>query len=205
MGWSLLPNALRPYQIYCAPPDLGNTRWWMCQLNFAQRTSFSSGLRFFNEPEISVPPRGLVLRTFTSRKNSSTSVGFEPVNLGSRGEHVTPRPPRPTSYSIYKWSYRRISIWTHRTCWTPQWPRFHEHHNHWWRVLGCTGTTRNPSISLQWKSDESTKHYLTQMLLVNYWPNYMREKNHECVWRLNVASSKRTSLKSSRSDTFLTE
>ena len=29
-------------------------------------------------------------------KNPSTSVGFEPANLGSRGEYVTPRPPRPT-------------------------------------------------------------------------------------------------------------
>ena len=29
-------------------------------------------------------------------KNPSTSVGFEPVNLGSRSVHVTPRPPRPT-------------------------------------------------------------------------------------------------------------
>ena len=26
MGWSLLPNALRPFQIYCAPPNLGITR-----------------------------------------------------------------------------------------------------------------------------------------------------------------------------------
>ena len=25
----------------------------------------------------------------------------------------------------------------------------------------CTGTTRNPSFPLQWKSDDSTKHYLT--------------------------------------------
>ena len=25
-GWSLLPNALRPFQIYCAPPNLGIRR-----------------------------------------------------------------------------------------------------------------------------------------------------------------------------------
>ena len=31
---------------------------------------------------------------------------------------------------------------------------------------GCTGANRNSSFSLQWKSDESTKHYLTQMLVV---------------------------------------
>ena len=34
---------------------------------------------------------------------------------------------------------------------------------------GCSDTTRNPSFPLQWKSDESTKHYLTQMLLNINW------------------------------------
>ena len=49
IGWSLLPNALRPFKIY--------TRMRICRLNFAQRPIFS-GLRFFNEPEIldSGPP-----------------------------------------------------------------------------------------------------------------------------------------------------
>ena len=40
------------FKINCAPPNLGITRTWICRLNFAQRTIFS-GLRFFNEPEIS--------------------------------------------------------------------------------------------------------------------------------------------------------
>ena len=40
------------FMINCAPPNLGNTRKWICRLNFAQRPIFS-GLRFFNEPEIS--------------------------------------------------------------------------------------------------------------------------------------------------------
>ena len=25
---------------------------------------------------------------------------------------------------------------SHRTFWTPQWPLLHEHHNHWWQILG---------------------------------------------------------------------
>ena len=33
-------------------PNLGITRTWKCRLNFSQRSIFS-GLRFFNEPEIS--------------------------------------------------------------------------------------------------------------------------------------------------------
>ena len=72
-----------PMQIYCAPPNLGITRTWICRLNFARRPIFS-GLRFFNEPEILDPPGGLVLRIFTSWENPSTSAGFEPTDLGSR-------------------------------------------------------------------------------------------------------------------------
>ena len=89
------------FKIYCGYPNLG-IRTWICRLNFAERPIFS-GFRFFNEPEISdlgpqvkVPAGGLLLRIFTSWKNPSTSIGFEPANLGSRDEHVTPRPPRPT-------------------------------------------------------------------------------------------------------------
>ena len=44
------------------------------------------------DPQLKVPPGGLVLKIFTSWKNSSTSTGLEPANLGSR----SPRPPRPT-------------------------------------------------------------------------------------------------------------
>ena len=45
-------------------------------------------------PPALVPPGGIVIRIFTSWKNPSTLAGFEPANLESRGEHVTPRPPR---------------------------------------------------------------------------------------------------------------
>ena len=102
MGWSLLPNALRPFQIYCAAPNLGITRTWIYRLNFLRGlifqawgclTSLKSQTR---NPQLKVPPGGLVLRIVTSWKNTSTSAGFEPANLGSRSEHVTPRPPRPT-------------------------------------------------------------------------------------------------------------
>ena len=84
MGRSLLPNPLRPFQIYCAPPNLGITRTRICRLNFAQRPIFL-GLRFLNEPEISdsdpqlkVPPGGLVLRIYTSWKILSWIWSREP-------------------------------------------------------------------------------------------------------------------------------
>jgi hypothetical protein len=47
----VLPNALRPFKIHCAPLNL-DIRTKICRLNFAQRPIFSD-LRFFNEPEIS--------------------------------------------------------------------------------------------------------------------------------------------------------
>ena len=122
MGWSLLLNALRPFKIYCALPNLGRpiTRTWICRLNFAQTPIFS-GLRFFNDlksqtrdPQLKVPPGGLELRIFTSWKNPSTSAGFQPANLGSRGEHVTSRPPRPTYFpnSSVRFSDGQVWIWS---------------------------------------------------------------------------------------------
>ena len=49
-----------------------------------------------------------------------------------------------------------------------QWPRLHEHHNHWWRVLGVR--VRPETVIFHKKqSDKSTKHYLTQMLLAINW------------------------------------
>ena len=106
MGWSLLPNALRPFRIYCAPPNLGITRTWICGLNFAQKpifqawgslTSLKSQAR---DPQLKVSSGGLVLRSFTSWENPWTSVGFELASLGSRGEYVTARPPRPTLFIL---------------------------------------------------------------------------------------------------------
>ena len=98
MGWSLLPNALRPFRdVLCSPE-------FKCRLIFAQRPILS-GLRFFNEPEIS--------DSGPLKKNPSTSAGFEPANLGSRGEHVTPNPPR--RFRVYllvtceMWSIRKDS------------------------------------------------------------------------------------------------
>ena len=41
------------------------------------------------------PPKEGVLRIFSALKNPTTSVGFEPANLGTKGQHVTSRPPKP--------------------------------------------------------------------------------------------------------------
>ena len=90
MGWSLLPNALRPFWDLLYSPNLELRRTWICQLNFAQRPIFSF-LRFFNESEISdsgppawSPYRRIYTQDFSSWKNSSTSARFEPASTVPR-------------------------------------------------------------------------------------------------------------------------
>jgi len=36
-----------------------------------------------------------VLRIFSPFKNPTASAGFEPAILGTKGQHATPRPPKP--------------------------------------------------------------------------------------------------------------
>ena len=49
------------------------------------------------------PPKEGVLRIFFALKNPKASAGFEPANLGTKGQHATPRPPKPLlyTYSIF--------------------------------------------------------------------------------------------------------
>ena len=43
------------------------------------------------------PPKEGVLRIFSPWKNPTASAGFEPANLGTKGQHATSRPPKPLS------------------------------------------------------------------------------------------------------------
>ena len=61
--------------------------------------SFTSLKSQTRDPQLKVSPPRIVLRIFTSWKNPSTSAGFEPTSLESRGEHGTPRSLRPTEMS----------------------------------------------------------------------------------------------------------
>ena len=45
------------------------------------------------------PPKEGVLRIFFALKNPTASAGFEPANLGTKGQHATSRPPKPIIYS----------------------------------------------------------------------------------------------------------
>ena len=73
-------------------------------IKFCPETYFSC----FNEPEISDsepmayrPSQKTSAQDFYILKNPSTSAGFEPANLGPKGEYITPRPPRQLIATLY--------------------------------------------------------------------------------------------------------
>ena len=41
------------------------------------------------------PPKEGVLKIFFVLKNPTASAGFEPANMGTKGQYATPRPPKP--------------------------------------------------------------------------------------------------------------
>ena len=44
-------------------------------------------------PRLYFPSEGRRAEDFFALKNPTTLAGFEPVNLGTKGQHTTPRPP----------------------------------------------------------------------------------------------------------------
>jgi hypothetical protein len=53
-------------------------------------------LRYGTHSFTFLPKKG-VLRIIFALKNPTVSAGFEPVNLGSKGQYATCRPPKPLS------------------------------------------------------------------------------------------------------------
>ena len=56
------------------------------------------------------PPKEGVLRIFFAMKNPKASVGFEPANLGTKGQQATSRPPKPLSICLSRIFFSLISI-----------------------------------------------------------------------------------------------
>jgi hypothetical protein len=59
----------------------------------------AANLRHGTDGFTSAPKEG-VLRIFFALKNPTASVGFEPANLGTKGQHATSRPPKPLPLSL---------------------------------------------------------------------------------------------------------
>jgi hypothetical protein len=47
------------------------------------------------DPQLYFPSKGRRAEDFFALKNPMASAGFELVNLGSKGQHATSRPPKP--------------------------------------------------------------------------------------------------------------
>jgi hypothetical protein len=47
------------------------------------------------------PPKESVLRIFFALKNPTCLAGFEPANLGTKGQHATSRPPKSDYTAIF--------------------------------------------------------------------------------------------------------
>jgi len=58
---------------------------------------------------------------FFRPKNPTASAGFEPANLGTKGQHATPRPPKPVTF-LY-----RTQLDTHTHTHTHPHPHLHAH------------------------------------------------------------------------------
>ena len=58
------------------------------------------------------PSEGRRTEDFFALKNPTASAGFEPANLGTKGQHATSRPPKPLCiyYKYFKHNVQRISI-----------------------------------------------------------------------------------------------
>jgi hypothetical protein len=63
--------------------------------NFAESSEFRATLGIFYMPQIYFSSEGSRAEDFFALKNPTYSAGFEPANLGTKGQHSTPRPPKP--------------------------------------------------------------------------------------------------------------
>jgi hypothetical protein len=70
--------------------------------NLAESSEFHASLGIFYMPQIYnmgqtalLPLRRKSAEDFFAPKNPTASAGFEPANLGTKGQHATPGPPKP--------------------------------------------------------------------------------------------------------------
>jgi hypothetical protein len=71
--------------------------------NFAEMTTstpfrdllYAANLQNGTDDFTSPPKEGVLRFFFFAFKNSTASAGFETANLGTKGQHLTPRPPKP--------------------------------------------------------------------------------------------------------------
>jgi hypothetical protein len=71
--------------------------------NLAESIEFHATLGIFYMPQIydMGQTEGSSAEDFFVLKNPTFSAGFEPANLGTKGQHATPRPPKLLAPQVY--------------------------------------------------------------------------------------------------------
>ena len=78
--------------------------------------SHAANLRPGTDGFTSVPKKG-VLRFFFALKCPTVSAGFEHANLGTKGQHATPRPQKPLNWKLLILFILFHDCWNLQTCW----------------------------------------------------------------------------------------
>jgi hypothetical protein len=75
-----------------------------CSDKFHPEFNFHVFLEIFYMPQICdmglTASEGRLAEDFFALKNLTASAGFEPANLGTKGQHATSRPPKPMNISF---------------------------------------------------------------------------------------------------------
>ena len=64
-------------------------------------------------PMALLPLRRKACWGFFALKNPTASAGFEPANLGTKGQHATSRPPKPLTVALIKMAVALTQIYLH--------------------------------------------------------------------------------------------
>jgi hypothetical protein len=73
--------------------------------NFAEMTTSTPFRDLLHAANLRLyfPSEGKRAEDFFALKNPTASAGFEPANLGTKGQHATPRPPKPLDMELGNW------------------------------------------------------------------------------------------------------
>ena len=87
-------------------------------------------------PTALLPLRQKACWGFFRPKNPTASAGFEPSNLGTKGQHATPRPPKPLKYIMKNYT----KPWTLKLALNAKWFLLHKK-NQFFDVAYCSWST----------------------------------------------------------------
>ena len=76
---------------------------WNARLPRSIQESFTCRKSTTWDRRLYFPSEGRHAEDFFALKNPTASAGFEPANLGTKGQHTTPRPLKPLLQGCYFW------------------------------------------------------------------------------------------------------